>query len=399
MPSRYHSSVKAIGLNSFIRGFTTYPLWILISIYLLSAKHLDYLEIGIVFLLQSIFTVPFTIYGGKISDVSGRRVLALLIPILLVFSYLLFFFVIFRNLSVLYLVALMGDVGILNNIQWNVGNSILTDLTSESDRLNSFSLVRVLSNVGIGVGLIFSGLISIANPAYFFLAPVFGCFVELLVVFRYIPESLPSTDTSLRVKHKFSFRTDRLLILVSLVLGFSALFSNMFENPILPLYLTSRFSYPEIQITALYAVNTLIVILFQFRINSLARRIGEVPTYALGMIVYSAAYFVFGLTGAFVILIANAAALTIGENMTSQFSQVFISRIAPPDRRGEYFGYSSAIFSVIFPFSPLVGTMLLQYLHGYPLIMWGVITAACVIMAIISLTLGKIIPDPTRNSA
>ena len=132
-------------------------------------------------------------------------------------------------------------------------------------------------------------------------------------------------------------------------------------------------------------------------INALAVKIGEIHTYALGLIIYSASYFIFGLTGLFYILLANAALLTMGENMTSQFSQVFISRIAPPDRRGEYFGYSSAIFSFIFPFSPFLGTLILQFLHPYPVIMWSIISAALVVMALISLSLRKHIPSPDRD--
>ena len=74
-----------------------------------------------------------------------------------------------RNLSIIAITAMMVIISILNNVQYNVGNSILTDLSSESQRLNSFSLVRVMSNAGIGIGLIFSGLTAIINPAYFFL--------------------------------------------------------------------------------------------------------------------------------------------------------------------------------------------------------------------------------------
>lgn len=393
--SKYHPSIIAIAIADFIRGFTRYPLWILISIYLLTVRHMGYLDIGVIFLLQSVFTMPFSIYGGKISDISGRRGLALLMPILLLFTYLAFFFVVYRNLSIIAVTAMMIVISILNNVQYNVGNSILTDLSSESQRLNSFSLVRVLSNAGIGAGLIFSGFTAILNPAYFFLAPVFGSFIEIFIIFRYVPESLPKTHEPQEItRHVFSLRKDRVLILVSLVLAFSGLFSSMFESPLLPLYLTSRFDYPELQITALYAVNTLIVILFQFRVNALSRKIGEVYTYAIGLIIYSASYFIFGVTGIFGILLVNAAMLTLGENMTSQFSQVFISRIAPENRRGEYFGYSSAIFSFIFPFSPFIGTLLLQVLHPHPLLLWGIISAACVTMAVVSLLLVRVIPKP-----
>ncbi|MFG1519642.1 MAG: MFS transporter [Thermoplasmataceae archaeon] len=394
----YHPSIITIGFADFIRGFTRYPLWILVSIYLLSARHFNYIDIGLVFLAQSIFTVPFSIYGGRISDIRGRRELAIIMPAILSISYMLFFLVIYFNLSLVIITVMMVDISILSTVQYNINNSILTDLSSETQRLNSFSLVRVLSNAGIGVGLMFSGLISILNPAYFFLAPVFGSIVEVVIYYKYVPESLPvQKDKTARTVMKFSFSKDRLLIVVSLVMAFSSLMAGMFESPITPLYLTSRFSYSEFQITILYAVNTLVVILFQFKINRLSRRIGEIPTYSLGLVLYAAAYLIFGVVGIFPILIMIVTMLTFGENMTSQFSQVFISRIAPENRRGEYFGYSSAVFSFIYPFTPLVGTLILQSFNFSPLLVWGTISGLCLMMAMISLSLRKMIPD-LRNS-
>lgn len=394
----FHPSIVTIGFADFIRGFTRYPLWILISVYLLTTRHFNYIDIGLVFLAQSIFAVPFSIYGGRISDIRGRRKLAITMPTVLSASYLIFFLVIYYNLSLLIITVMMVDISILNIVQYNVNNSILTDLSSEVQRLNSFSLVRVMSNTGIGAGLIFSGLAAIINPAYFFLAPVFGSIAEVFIYYRYVPESISRRNVNFSGSpHKFSFKKDRLLITVSLVLAFSSLMSGMYESPILPLYLTSRFGYSEIQITLLYAVNTLIVIMFQFQINKLSRKIGEIPTYSLGLVLYAVSYLIFGIEGIFTLLILNVAMLTIGEDMTSQFSQVFISRIAPEDRRGEYFGYSSAVFSFVYPFTPLLGTFILQTFYYNPILLWGIISGLCLLMALVSLSMRRVIPDPRKS--
>jgi len=388
-------SLLAISFADLIRGFTRYPLWILLSIYLLQSRRLSYIDIGIFFLLQSVITVPFSLVLGKHMDIHGRRKLAIVLPAILTFAFVGLFVCVWMNLPIFMLFAAMVSTTILSQIQYNLYNAILTDLSTESARVGFFSTVRVFSNAGIGIGLILSGLTSLVSPSLYFIAPIIGSVAEVFIVFRYIPETFHG-DGRKAATHEGKNRISnvRILFVVSMILALSALVSNMYESPMLPLYLTSRYHYSTFLITGLYAVNTIIVILLQFRINSLGKRFGEVTAYSMGLILYALSDIVFGLTGAFALLVLNVVMLTVGENMTAQFSQVFISRLAPEEMRGRYFGFSSAVFSFIFPLSPFLGTGLLELFHGTPLLLWGIIAGMCFLMAIISRLLGKIIPAP-----
>ena len=388
-------SLLAISFADLIRGFTRYPLWILLSIYLLQSRRLSYIDIGIFFVLQSVITVPFSLVLGKHMDIHGRRKLAIVLPAILTFAFVGLFVCVWMNLPIFMLFAAMVSTTILSQIQYNLYNAILTDLSTESARVGFFSTVRVFSNAGIGIGLILSGLTSLVSPSLYFIAPIIGSVAEVFIVFRYIPETFHG-DGRKAAKHERKNRISnvRILFVVSMILALSALVSNMYESPMLPLYLTSRYHYSTFLITGLYAVNTIIVILLQFRINSLGKRFGEVTAYSMGLILYALSDIVFGLTGAFALLVLNVVMLTVGENMTAQFSQVFISRLAPVEMRGRYFGFSSAVFSFIFPLSPFLGTGLLELFHGTPLLLWGIIAGMCFLMAIISRLLGKIIPAP-----
>ena len=388
-------SLLAISFADLIRGFTRYPLWILLSIYLLQSRRLSYIDIGIFFLLQSVITVPFSLVLGKHMDIHGRRKLAIVLPAILTFAFVGLFVCVWMNLPIFMLFAAMVSTTILSQIQYNLYNAILTDLSTESARVGFFSTVRVFSNAGIGIGLILSGLTSLVSPSLYFIAPIIGSVAEVFIVFRYIPETFHG-DGRKAATHEGKNRISnvRILFVVSMILALSALVSNMYESPMLPLYLTSRYHYSTFLITGLYAVNTIIVILLQSRINALGKRFGEVAAYSMGLILYAFSDIVFGLTGAFAVLVLNVVMLTVGENMTAQFSQVFISRLAPEEMRGRYFGFSSAVFSFIFPLSPFLGTGLLELFHGTPLLLWGIIAGMCFLMAIISRLLGKIIPAP-----
>ncbi|MEM0156750.1 MAG: MFS transporter, partial [Thermoplasmataceae archaeon] len=315
-------SLLAISFADLIRGFTRYPLWILLSIYLLQVRRLSYIDIGIFFLLQSVITIPFSLVLGKQMDLHGRRKLAILLPAILAFAFVWLFLCVRLNLSIFMLFAAMVSTTIFSQIQYNLYNAILTDVSTESARVGFFSTVRVFSNAGIGIGLVFSGLTSLVSPSLYFIAPIIGSIAEVFIVIRYIPETFHRLDVTPALQaHRIRISNVRVLFAVSMILALSALVSSMYESPMLPLYLTTRYHYSTLLITGLYAVNTLIVILFQFRVNALGRKFGEVTAYSAGLLFYALSDIIFGLTGAYVLLVLNVVLLTVGENMTAQFSQ------------------------------------------------------------------------------
>ena len=171
------------------------------------------------------------------------------------------------------------------------------------------------------------------------------------------------------------------------------------QKSILPLYLTRFLGIQTTFITVLYAINTAVVVLFQYRLNVIAERIGYVRSFSIGLLFYSLSFIVFGLTGDLVILAFNVVILTVGESMTNPFFSVTISRIAPKDRRGEYFGFTTSIFGVIGTFSPFIGTLFLTFFFNPPIEMWLLFSLATFIMAILALLTRERILNREREIA
>ncbi|MHB8361280.1 MAG: MFS transporter [Thermoplasmataceae archaeon] len=378
--------IKALALSDFIRGLGRYPLWIILVIYLSSTRGLSYIEIGFLFFLQSAIAFPFNIIGGKVIDRIGRRSGSLILPFGLILLYFLLFYSVYFNQDISIIILEMFAVGVLNSIQWVVINAIVTDNSSSSERLNAFSALRVLGNAGIGVGLVLAGIFSTFQPAYFFLIPSIGSLLEFIIFIKYIPESI-SKEGSNRSQKEVSFKAsgDLLLIAVAFLMAVSMLFANQWETPTLPLYLTTYVKIPEFYITLLYAINTLVVIFFQYHLNVVAEKIGFVKSFSIGLLMYSISFIVFGLTGNLILLAFNVVLLTIGESLTNPFLSVTISKIAPEGKRGEYFGYNSAISGIFGTLSPFIGTLFLTFLFRPPLEMWLAFSLITLLMAILSL--------------
>ena len=210
--------------------------------------------------------------------------------------------------------------------------------------------------------------------------------MEFLIFKKYVPESKPSFSVNDHENsRKIKVYRDGLLIIVTVIMAISALFSNQWETPTLPLYFTRFLNIHEDFITILYAINTVIVIMFQYRLNVIAEKIGYVRSFSLGLILYAMSFIVFGLTGNIIILALNVVLLTLGESLANPFFSVTISRIAPADKRGEYFGFSSAISGIIGTFSPFVGTLFLTIFFNIPIDMWLSFSLITLFMAFVAL--------------
>ncbi|MHB1492936.1 MAG: MFS transporter [Thermoplasmataceae archaeon] len=384
----------------FIRGLGRYPTWIIIVIYLSQVRNLSYIEVGLIFLISSAISFPINIIGGTFIDKVGRRGASLMVPLLVTILYFALFISIFLNLSILLILIEFISTGVLSSIQWVVINAIVTDNTEPFERLDAFSALRILGNLGIGAGLVMAGLISAFQSSYFFIVPAFGSLIEFIIFVKYIPESKPiGTEKHTDTHHKLKVYGDKLLIIITVVLAISMLFANQWETPTLPLYLTRFLGIQTTFITVLYAINTAVVVLFQYRLNVIAERIGYVRSFSIGLLFYSLSFIVFGLTGDLVILAFNVVILTVGESMTNPFFSVTISRIAPKDRRGEYFGFTTSIFGIIGTFSPFMGTLFLTFFFNPPIEMWLLLSLATFIMAILALLTRERILNREREIA
>jgi len=391
-------TVKILALVSLLSSATRYPVWIVLTLLLSSVYHTPFLIIGVIFFLSSAISFPFNILAGRIMDRIGRRTLSLIIPILISITYFLLFYTAYRELQLIYIIIETVASTTLLSVQNVLINAITTDMSIDQERLSAFSLIRVAANAGVGIGLVIAGVMSLISPYVFFIVPVIASMVEFYIFYRFVPESLNRVLEKLNtIKKKFTVHRDRLLVAVSIFMAISMLFADQFEMPTLPLYLETYRHITEFYITLIYGVNALVVILLQFRLNSIGERFGYIKSFSVGMLLYAFSFLGFAATGNLVLLAGNTAMLTVGECLCNPFLSVTISRISPANKRGEYFGFSSSLIGTIFPLGPLVGTIFLTYLFNPQILMWALFFAINASLAIISLVARKSIKSRERQ--
>ena len=380
--------VNTISYAEFIRAFGQYVVWIIMSIYLYEVRGLTYVDVGIVALAGGLLSFPASLAWGSLVDRIGRRLVGLMVPTANIIIFSGMFFDIFLGGPTWILILFYVITNPVSSAQYINDGALISDTTEESDRVEAFSRTRVAGNIGIGLGLVIGGIIATFNYSAVFVAPAVGSLIEFILYFYRIRDTRNQStiEQSVSTSHRIFIPRNDLFFIAAAILTASAYFvSGMFESPITPLFLSSKYGFATYYITALFAINTVVVILFQNSINVVTGKWKDSLRISSGLALYAVGYLIIGLTPFFPVVAMAIIVLTLGENLQVPATMAFITRLAPQNRRGGYLGFASAVGSLIYPFRPLVGTIILAALIFSPVELWGTFSLMCAATSVIFL--------------
>lgn len=375
-------SVLAVSFADLVRTFGRSSAVLMLPIYFLQVRGVSFIDIGIVLAAGSLISSPVSIAGGSIADRIGRRPLFILLPLL---SFILFGAIsaeIFMNAPILLLFVTLVLTQPVGNLQRIVDSAVVSDVTMVHERSHAFSVMRLASNLGFSLGPVVGGVVSIAGFGYAFMIPAAANLAEEVVYVRYLLESRPPSGTEPSQRRRIRIPSDdRLFILVALVLTFSEFAIGQWGST-LTLFLSHSYSYSTAEIGIIYSLNGIVVVTLQLPTNRALSRFSDISRLMIGMLLYSATFLVFGLTDVLALLLVNVVFLTMGENIFSPTSTAYISKIAPADRRGEYFGAFSAMNMFASPFASLLGAVLLTRFSTSAAVIWLIVSLLCILSVV-----------------
>ena len=394
--------IRNLSLGAFVRDAGQYVIWVIMTVYLNEVRSLSFIDIGIIFMLAGLVSVPVSIMGGNLLDRFGRRSMAVVIPWIMCAISFSLFLLLYSNSEIIPIIGLFIIAGPIQSLQYVTMSSIISDVTSNAERISGFSALRIASNVGIGVGLVLGGFLSQLNYSYVFLMSVAGYAVEGTIYYLQIPETSKSITSGYAVPAEgnriFIPYRDGFFIAIAIMTSITWFFTGMFESALTPLYMSSVNHYDTFSITMLFAINTAVVIFGQRPVNLLLTKIRDSRRIIVGLVLYATAYMVFAGSSVYLIIGLAVVLLTIGENMTSPATESLITKIAPEDKRGAYLGFNSSIASLINPFRPIFGTVLLADTVKTPSFSWVAISLISIGFAIIFLMVFRSMSSERKDS-
>ena len=84
---KLNSSINALAFAGFIRGFSRFPLFLLLTLFFSQRELLSYFDIGLIFTGYGFLSIPVGVYGGILIDKMGRRRLMLITVFIILISF------------------------------------------------------------------------------------------------------------------------------------------------------------------------------------------------------------------------------------------------------------------------------------------------------------------------
>jgi MFS family permease len=264
-----------------------------------------------------------------------------------------------------------------------VAFAVVADVARPEQRVNAFGLQRMGINLGWAIGPAFGGLLAklIGYGFVFYLsAPL--TFATGLAVLRIAD---PVSSRAARVVRAARSNGERLRVRPELALALACAFLaslvhvQLFST--LSVYCKGVLDLGEGAIGAVYTVNGVAVLLLQMPAVALIARGGAARALVAGPLCYAVGFFGVGLAGGWSGVALSILFITFGEVLLAPAQQATMAELGDPARMGRAFGLLGTMQMLGVAMSPLLGGLNYDHLRDRPILMWGLVAAAAVVLA------------------
>jgi MFS family permease len=292
--------------------------------------------------------------------------------------------------------------GIGNGIFWPAQSTLIAGLTPLAKRTAAFAMQRVMMNLGIGIGGLAGGFLAATSFRLLFLADAatFVLYAAVLIAFVPEPGRAPAREGERAGSYRDVLRHRIFMAFLAVNAVFVAVGYAQIE--LIAPYGKNEAGIGEQWIGAIFAVNTLVIVLAQLPIVRLAEGRRRMRVLALMGVVWAAAWLLVPVAGlwltglAAIGMIAFAAAVFgVGECLHGAVQAPLVADLANPRLLGRYMALSAFSWQVGFTVGPPLGGFLLGLT---PTGLWLIVAGVCLVAAAAALVLERGLPDAVRRS-
>jgi MFS family permease len=256
------------------------------------------------------------------------------------------------------LMAMWGAFGPL----YRVGaDAMVADLTPPERRAGAYSLLRVVSNLGVAIGPAVGGFITSASytVAFYIASSAQALFAALVGLGT--RETLPRRAQVVgqpRASGGYGpvFRDRRFLAFCGVFT--LATMPAALMMVLLAVYAKENFQVPESQYGFIMATNALMVVLFQYSVTKASAPHQPLHVLALGALLYGVGAGSVALGHGFWGFWASIVVLTFGELLLAPTGTAFAANLAPAHMRGRYMGLYGLSWGMSIGIAPVIGAWL-----------------------------------------
>jgi predicted MFS family arabinose efflux permease len=239
--------------------------------------------------------------------------------------------------------------------------SYITEIVTPPQRRMAFALNRLAINIGMSIGPVIGGFLTLIDYDYLFYAnAITSVAAGIYIVFTKWTASegkLPEEITGIKISASILSDKRYLYFLLSIV-PVNLVFFQILGA--LPLYIVEDLKYTTAAYGILLAINTVLIIIAEVPINNYMSNISYKKSLIIGALLTGIGFGATALATTTLMLVITIIIWTFGEMIFFPVSASYASEIAPPNKRGEYMGYYQTTFNFAFSAGPWLGTVVYQ---------------------------------------
>lgn len=235
-----------------------------------------------------------------------------------------------------------------------------------AQRKSAFAVYRLSINLGMAIGPAVGGLLATISFRWLFLADGATSLAAGLVLAlsglalpgprRLVPAN---ATTATRIRLSTAAHADpRFLFFLASVLPVTIVFFQHISS--MPLFVVRDLGLSAATFGLLFSLNCLLIVVLEVPLNAATAHWSHRRTLALGALLSGAGFGAMAFARGFPSLAATVVLWTFGEMLFFPASAAYATDAAPENRRGEYSGLYTMVFSLAFAIGPWAGTVALE---------------------------------------
>lgn len=309
-----------------------------LALYLHNELQASPLLIGLTLGVAPLFSTFGGLCGGYLTDRFGRKS----IIITTVFVWSLTFIGFAFAPSAIFFVVLNAVNGLCRSFFEPGTQALMIDFTENEKKRRLFSVRYTAINIGAVMGpLLGVWISSLSSPAVPFVITgtmyaMYGLFL-LVILNRYeMKQQMLSHKQNIWAIFKAVFQDQKLLFFIAggilISLGYS-----QFDST-LPQFINMNVEDGVKLFSYVIVANSITVLSLQLPLTMMIEKMSIYASLKMGIIIFSAGLFLFGLSDSAWLFIASMIVFSIGEIFCFPMMNAVIEEIAPEDQKGTYLG-------------------------------------------------------------
>ncbi len=382
-----------------VGGALLFPFF---TLYVTAKFEVGMTTVGLLFAVFSLTSVVGSTIGGALADRLGRKKMVIFGLLTSAITVLVMGFA--DTLAMFTLGAVLS--GLFADTGGPAQQAMVADLLPERQRAEGYGIQRVVNNLAVVIGPIIGGFMAAISYLLLFIADAIGSTITAVIVAVKLPETKPETTEEEDQNRESLAQTFRGYAVplkdpsfqAFLLASALATIVYMQMNTTLAVYLRDSHGIPPQGYAMLLSMNALMVVVLQFPVTRRIKRFSPMLMMALGTLLYSIGFGLYGLASSNVMFVIAMIIITVGEMVVLPVSQALVASMSPEAMRGRYMAVYGFSWVIPMAIGPLLAGLIMDYAD--PRWVWyASMLVGLVSTGIYLLLLKRGIPRPVQTPA